>query len=142
DELWQRRIVREQGSDAYDFSHDKLREQAYASLSAARRRLLHRRVGEALISVHANDTDTLDALSGQIATHFEQAGVIEQAIRYYVRTAQAAQRVYANTEALVAYRRVLRLLEQLPLSENKREWRKEMATQRMESLGDILNIDR
>ncbi|MDQ2906956.1 MAG: hypothetical protein M3Y81_25885 [Chloroflexota bacterium] len=25
DELWQRRIVRERGGDAYDFSHDKLR---------------------------------------------------------------------------------------------------------------------
>jgi DNA-binding SARP family transcriptional activator len=140
DELWQRRIVREQGSDAYDFSHDKLREQAYASLSVARRRLLHRRVGEALISVHANDTNTLDALSGQIAIHFEHAGVIEQAIRYYVRAAQAAQRVYSNTEALVAYRRVLPLLEQLPLSANKREWRKKMATQSMESLGDILTL--
>ena len=105
DELWQRRIVREQGSDAYDFSHDKLREQAYASLSAARRRLLHRRVGEALISLYANDTDTLDTFSGQIATHFEQSGAIEQAIEYYVRAAEVGQRVYANTEALVAYRR-------------------------------------
>ena len=48
DELWQRRIVREQGGDAYDFSHDKLREGAYTALSAARRRLLHRRVAETL----------------------------------------------------------------------------------------------
>ena len=31
DELWQRRIVREHGADAYDFSHDKLREVAYAA---------------------------------------------------------------------------------------------------------------
>ena len=47
DELWQRRIVREQGAgtaETYDFSHDKLREQAYASLSPAHRRLLHRHV--------------------------------------------------------------------------------------------------
>ena len=29
DELWRRRIVREQGVDAYDFSHDKIREVAY-----------------------------------------------------------------------------------------------------------------
>ncbi len=43
DELWQRRIVREQGSDAYDFSHDKLREQAYASLSALA--LVYRKLG-------------------------------------------------------------------------------------------------
>lgn len=140
DELWQRRIVREQGSEAYDFSHDKLREQAYASLSAARRRLLHRRVGEALVSLHANDADTLDALSGQIATHYEQAGVVEQAILYYERAAGVAQQVYANTDALVAYRRILRLLEQLPLSESKREWRQEMAARCDECIGDILTL--
>lgn len=48
DELWQRRIVREQGRHAYDFSHDIIREVAYVELSAARRRLLHRRVAGAL----------------------------------------------------------------------------------------------
>jgi len=140
DELWQRRIVREQGRDAYDFSHDKLREQAYASLSAARRRLLHRRVGAALVALHAHDTHTLDALSGQIAAHYEQAGALEQAISYYERAAGVARRVYANTEALVAYRRVLRLLEQVPISESKREWRQEMITQSAEGIGDILRL--
>ena len=36
DELWQRRIIKVQGDDSYDFSHDKLREVAYAELSPAR----------------------------------------------------------------------------------------------------------
>ena len=31
DELWQRRIVREQGANAYDFSHDRIRETAYCN---------------------------------------------------------------------------------------------------------------
>src|SRR5690606_3863432 len=44
DELWQRQIVREQGPVAYDFSHGYLRSVAYGLLSAARKRLLHRRV--------------------------------------------------------------------------------------------------
>jgi len=48
DQLWGRRIVREQGADAYDFSHHKIREVAYAELSLARRRLLHRQVAQAL----------------------------------------------------------------------------------------------
>ena len=30
DELWQRRIIREQELNAYDFSHDKLRDVAYS----------------------------------------------------------------------------------------------------------------
>ncbi|MBK8985694.1 MAG: AAA family ATPase [Chloroflexi bacterium] len=48
DELCQRRILLEQGADAYIFSHDKLRQAAYASLSCARRRLLRDRVSAAL----------------------------------------------------------------------------------------------
>jgi len=48
DELCQRRILLEQGVDGYTFSHNKLRQVAYASLSQARRRLLRRQVSEAL----------------------------------------------------------------------------------------------
>jgi len=108
DELWQRRVVREQGEDAYDFSHDKLREGAYTALSRARRRLLHRRVAEALESVHASN---LDAVSGQVAVHYEYAGLPQQAISYYHRAGSEALRVYANTEAIALFRRALLLLE-------------------------------
>jgi predicted ATPase/DNA-binding SARP family transcriptional activator len=97
DELWQRRIVREQGADAYDFSHDKLREVAYASLSPARRRVLHRRVAEALETLYAAD---LDSVSGQVAVHYDEAGLAGNALPYYQRAAEVAQRVYANTEAI------------------------------------------
>ena len=52
DELWRRRIIREVGGDGYDFSHDRIRDVAYEVISQARRRLLHRRAGEALLRVH------------------------------------------------------------------------------------------
>ena len=48
DELWHRRILREFG-DGYDFSHDLLRETAYAQVSPAKRWLLHRRAPRAQI---------------------------------------------------------------------------------------------
>jgi len=35
DELWTRRIIQRQEEDAYDFSHDKLREAAAAAASQA-----------------------------------------------------------------------------------------------------------
>ncbi len=35
DKLWRRRIVREQRNGAYDFSHDCIREVAYAQLCTA-----------------------------------------------------------------------------------------------------------
>jgi predicted ATPase len=66
DELWQRRIVREQGTDTYDFSHDKIREVAYQSLLASRRRVLHRKVAEAMEVVFA---DRLGEYFGIMAQH-------------------------------------------------------------------------
>ena len=100
--------LREQGTDAYDFGHDKLRQAAYASLSAARQRLLHRRVAQALEAVYADD---LDSVSGQVAAHYERANQSEQAIPYYQRAAESAQRIYANEEAIRYYQRALALLE-------------------------------
>jgi predicted ATPase len=93
DELWQRRIVREQGTDAYDFSHDKLREVAYAGLSGARQRWLHRRVAQALEEAYAGD---LDPVSAQVAAHYERAGQPEQAIPYYQRAAGVVRRIYGR----------------------------------------------
>jgi serine/threonine protein kinase len=136
DELWQRRIVREQEADAYDFSHDKLREVVYTSLSAARRRLLHRRVAEALETVYA---DTLDTVSGQIAAHYESAGVADLAVTYYQRAGATAQQIYANAEALAFFQRALLLLETSPLSEARREWRQEMIAHCHERVGDVLD---
>ena len=133
DESWQRRIVREQGEDAYDFSHDKIREVAYTALSAARRRLLHRKVAEALVAVHA---DNLGAVSGQIAAHYERANLLQQAISYYRQAGEAAQQIFANEEALAAYQKALHLLERIPHLAEKQE----MAAQCYESIGDIAAI--
>ena len=111
DELWHKRIVREHGANSYDFTHDKLREVAYAEISAPQRRMLHRRVAQALEAMHAED---LDPVSGQIASHYERAGMIEQALPYYQRAAAVAQRVYANEDAISLLSRSLELLELLP----------------------------
>ena len=111
DELWHKRIVREHGANSYDFTHDKLREVAYAEISAPQRRMLHRRVAQALEAMHAED---LDSVSGQIASHYERAGMIEQALPYYQRAAAVAQRVYANEDAISLLSRSLELLELLP----------------------------
>src|SRR6266702_724690 len=51
DELWHKRIVREHGANSYDFTHDKLREVAYAEISAPQRRMLYRRVAQALETI-------------------------------------------------------------------------------------------
>jgi predicted ATPase len=111
DELWQRRIIREQDAAAYDFTHDRLREVAYAEISAPQRRLLHRRIAQCLETMRAED---LDAVSAQIAAHYDRAGQAERAIPYYERAASVSQRIYANEDAIDLFLRALALLDQLP----------------------------
>src|SRR6266516_801897 len=111
DELWHKRIVREHGANSYDFTHDKLREVAYAEISAPQRRMLHHRVAQALQAMSASD---LDSVSGQLASHYERAGMIKQALPSYQRAATVAQRVYANEDAISLLSRNLELLELLP----------------------------
>ncbi|MBN1135065.1 MAG: AAA family ATPase [Anaerolineae bacterium] len=124
DELWRRRIVRERGGEGYDFSHDQIREVAYAGLSAARRRLQHRRIAQALEMLYAGGSlasepgprsgQGLALVSAQVAVHYQRAGLPEQAIPYYRQAAEVAQRMYASQEAADLLTRALELLKDIP----------------------------
>ena len=111
DELWQRRIIREHTGERFDFSHDRLREVAYAALGPVRRGVLHRRVAEALRTHHAAD---LDAVSARIAAHYDKGGSPEEAIDFYQRAAEVAKELFANEEAIANLARALALLDSLP----------------------------
>ena len=113
DELWRRRIIREQGMNAYDFTHDRLRDVAYGELSPARRPLLHRRLARALESIHAQDTLPVSA---QLAHHHEHAGQLEPAIHYLRAAATNAYQVYAYHESIALLNHGLDLLRSLPAS--------------------------
>jgi DNA-binding SARP family transcriptional activator len=137
DELWQRRIIREHGADAYDFSHDKLREAAYRGMSIVHRRLFHSHIAKALETLHANE---LNPVCHQIAVHYERAGLPEQAIPFYLRAARVERQVYANEEALALIKRGLALVEEVGKSEGGSEGSNEVITQLWEELADILEL--
>lgn len=112
DELWRQRIVREQGAAAYDFAHDKLRAVAYAGLSPARRRHLHRRAAEALAaSAPATETDRLRA--AQLAHHYLEAGDERKALDYLLQAGDQARMLYAHQEAIAHYERAVALQRRL-----------------------------
>ena len=111
DELWQRRIIREQGAFSYDFSHDRLREVSSSEVSPMRRRLLHRRVAQALELLHV---ENFDAVCAQLAFHHERAGQTTRAIQFYRQAALVAQQVSANEEAIRSLSKALDLLKQTP----------------------------
>jgi DNA-binding SARP family transcriptional activator len=130
DELWQRRIVRDQAGDVYDFSHDKLRQVAYLDLSPARRRWLHGRVAQAL---QAQPAAASTSQAGRIAFHYEAAGQADQALAHHRLAANAAQRVYAFDEAAFHLQRAIALAEQAGLPAGER-------SQLHEHLGDIHSL--
>lgn len=111
DELWQHRIIREQGNTAYDFSHDSIREVAYSEVSNVRRQSLHKRVARALEQIYRSN---LDQVSDQIADHFERAGFYNQAIGYYQKAAIVAQKTFSNQEVVSLLYRAMQLLPNLP----------------------------
>ena len=102
EELWKRRIIQEEGSDAYDFSHDRLRDVAYAELSRARRRLLHRRVAEALQQLHPHG---IGDLAGQIADHYERAGLVDVAADHYSTAGDQALENWSAAQAVTYFSR-------------------------------------
>jgi len=133
DELWRRQVVREQGIDAYDFTHDKIRAVAYTELSPMRRRTLHLRVAEAMASLYA---ETLDAASAQIAAHYAQAGQPEFALRFYHRAATASQSIFAHRDASAYLEKSLELLPAIADDASRRT----LAPVLCEQLGDIYGI--
>jgi DNA-binding SARP family transcriptional activator len=118
DEVWRRRLVRDRGPDAYDFTHDRVREVAYLGLSPARRRHAHVLVARALERLHAGDPSPVAA---QLAAHHERAGAVEEAMDWYERAAAAAQRLPAYAEAARLLERALALLQSLAPTTARRE---------------------
>ena len=108
DELWRRRIMREFG-DGYDFSHDLLRETAYAQVSPPKRWLLHRRIAQGLELLHADDTD---AVAAQLAEQYARGGRPERAVAYYRRAADVAAGMFAHAEAIRLHKEALSIVRQ------------------------------
>jgi predicted ATPase len=117
-ELWQRRIVREQSVNTFDFTHDKLREITYLEISAPKRRMFHRNIAQALKNLH---TEYLEPISGQLAAHYERAGLIPQALTYCEKAAIWAQHIFSHNEAIRLLLKALTLLETLPPSNERDE---------------------
>lgn len=113
--LLARRLIEEVTSEdvassegIFDFTHEKIREFVYAHTNLTRRRLLHRRVGDALAR-HQRRKNQLAAYSSQIAWHFRQAGQEQEAAEQYRAAGDYARSLFANAEAIQHYQAALAL---------------------------------
>ena len=103
EELAARGLVHEVAGDVYDFGHGLVRDLVYEQTSLARRRLLHRRVGEAL-AAGARGRRPQEPPAASIARHLELGGAAAEAAGYHQQAGDQARAVFANREALGHYR--------------------------------------
>jgi tetratricopeptide (TPR) repeat protein len=105
----QRRHSRDaEHSPVYDFCHEKLRNLVYEEITLARRRLLHRRTAEALVTRLRGQRE-IDTFASQIARHYQLAGNSEAAAQYFLQAGEYARGLYAPTEALAHFQNALDL---------------------------------
>jgi tetratricopeptide (TPR) repeat protein len=90
------RLLAEDGPDGYRFTHDLIRETVENGLSAARRRLLHRRIGQALEYQPGAPAESL-------AFHFSQSGEDGTAAGYLELAGDQAQQRVAYAAAAEFY---------------------------------------
>jgi DNA-binding SARP family transcriptional activator/tetratricopeptide (TPR) repeat protein len=115
DELWRRRIMHE-FRDGYDFSHDLLRDTAYAQVSPPKRWLLHRRIAQALELLH---TGSPDLVAAQLAEQHARGGRPDRAVAYYRRAADVAAARFAHAEAVRLHKEALSIVRDLPPGEDR-----------------------
>jgi DNA-binding SARP family transcriptional activator len=117
EELIRRRLLRSVG-DRLDFHHDRVREVVYEQILLPRRRALHRRVAEAIETLHAGDPEEYELALGR---HFFDGEVWEKAILHLRRAGKRALERFAKREAVACFERALTALAQLPQEQSTLE---------------------
>ena len=110
----------------YTFKHALIQETAYQSLLKSVRQQLHARIAEVL---EERFPERVAAEPEVIARHYDQAGLVAQAIGHYQRAGKRATQRSANEEAIGHLRRALDLVGTMPETRerNQRELGLQMA---------------
>ncbi len=121
-ELFEQRLA--PSLNIYRFRHALIRDAAYESLLKKKRREYHRRTAEILEERFKNIVEGQPEL---VANHFSEAGLIDQAVPYWLKAGQRAIERSANREAIHHLTKGLELLKLLP--ESSERFREELLAQ-------------
>lgn len=103
-------LLTEDGSSAYQFAHDVIREVVESDLSAARRALLHRRVAEALEGAAEGAGAALPV--ELLAYHYARSDAVDKALLYLEQAGDRARAQYSHVAAEVYYRELIARLDE------------------------------
>jgi predicted ATPase len=125
-----------QGDHEYLFKHMLIREVAYATLPRPARRMRHAAVAQFIESAAGERIEEAAAL---LAHHWQEAGDVDQAVRFLQLAAEHAAKGWAKGEAAALFGQALELV-----SEDKPELRRAIAIRWAETqaeLGDLVAAD-
>lgn len=107
DAACQARLLVEEAEDGYRFTHDVIQEVVETDLGTARRKMLHRRVAQAL------EREPGPVPIARLAYHYSRSGEHEKAILYLEGAGDHALAMHANAEAEGYYRALIIQLDGL-----------------------------
>ncbi len=113
-QLAQSQLIFQQGvapEATYTFKHALVQDAAYESLLKSIRQRFHQRVATALVERFPEEVAVRPAF---VAHHYTEAGLPEQAIKYWTHAGQLALQRSANVEAISHFTRGLDLLRLVP----------------------------
>ncbi|MDH4208284.1 MAG: ABC transporter substrate-binding protein, partial [Anaerolineae bacterium] len=117
DELLRRRLIDEADRDHrrdYVFTHNKIQEVIYSSMSRRRRQQAHALVGTTMENLYHAQREEL---AGELGYHFQEGRyhdrtLAEKAITYRLQAGDRARTLYAHQEAIDHYQQALALLKE------------------------------
>jgi class 3 adenylate cyclase/tetratricopeptide (TPR) repeat protein len=121
-----------EGDHEYLFKHMLIREVAYATLPRAARRERHAAVARFIESAAG---ERIEEAAAMLAHHWQEAGDLDQAVRFLQLAAEHAAKGWAKNEAVAMFGQALKLVP-----EDQPELRRAIAIRRAETqveLGDL-----
>lgn len=104
----------------YIFKHALTQEVAYNSLLSNRRKEIHKRIGNAIEELYA---ENLEEFYEVLAYHYSKAEAFEKACQYLKLSGKKATRSHALWEAYAFYKEAVELLKKLPETEERKKER-------------------
>jgi predicted ATPase/DNA-binding SARP family transcriptional activator len=117
EELMQTRLIIYEQNE-YHFRHDVIRDFIYRLVIPERRFEFHQAVAKHLVESNA---ENVNAIAGELAYHFTEAGNLEQALVYSLKAGEAARKVYSNASAIQFLTKAIELAERLKQEDALRE---------------------
>ncbi len=96
----------EPDEEKLSFSHGLIQLAVYENIPRIKRKKLHLMIAEKMEEIYK---DNLNKYYSELAYHYERGGNYKNAVEYYMKAGEEAEKIYAHDVAIDFYERVLKL---------------------------------